>query len=112
MPRYKIRLSDISTCSELANEICVDAKALELVKLSTSTTCSSDDCNLPAVQKNNGRCLLCSQSWYPREFNSNGHRMKNCRGHGLFGPQYMWDYKKKKPTSCCCDTPLCEKNWV
>ena len=109
MPRFNFRLSDVSTRSDLASKIGVDVKALELVKLSQST-CTTVGCNLHALLKNNGRCLLCQQSWYPRQFNSKGDRLKNCRGHGLYGPQFMYDYEgRPNPSACCCDTPLCEK---
>ena len=116
MPRFNfnIRLSDVSTHSDLASKIGVDVKALELVKLSPST-CAPPlvaGCNnLHALLKNNGRCLLCQQ-WYPRQFNSKGDRLKQCRGHSLYGPQFMYDYEGRPNPSaaCCCGTPLCEKN--
>ena len=109
MPFFKTRLADISTRSELADKIGVDVKAFDYIKLST-TTCINEDCNLLAVLKNNGRCLLCSQSWYPRKLKSNGVPLKKPqRGHGLHGLQFMYDYGRSKPTTCCCDNPLCEE---
>ena len=52
---------------------------------------------------------MCSQTWFPRLFNAKGERKKNCRGHGLYGPQFMRQYDGKTVTSCCCDTPKCEE---
>ena len=88
----------------------MDVKALDLLKLLPSKICNTEGCNLPAVIKNNGWCVLCSQTWYPRKFNSKGERLKNCRGHGLHHPKFLLGYKgMSKPVTCCCDTPLCEE---
>ena len=37
--------------------------------------------------------------------------MKNCRGHGLFGPQFMRQYNgsTSPPSACCCSLPICEE---
>ena len=37
--------------------------------------------------------------------------MKNCRGHGLFGPQFMRQYNgsTSPPSACCCSLPVCEE---
>ena len=36
--------------------------------------------------------------------------MKYCRGHGLFGPQFMRCYgSSRNPSTCFCESKLCEK---
>ncbi len=60
------------------------------------------------VANNHKRCILCRQDWYPREHNLDGTRSKYCRGHGLFGKQFMPNYSHPKPSSCACESKLCE----
>ena len=88
MPPVKLCLSSVRGRAELAERLNVDVRALSLVNLVESVVCSSSKCELPAIQYNQGKCILCSQSWFPREVNEKGDRVKNCRGHGLFGPQF------------------------
>ncbi len=108
MSSLDICLAEIKTRTELANALAVDVKALGLVKL-LCTTCTTAGCNYPAVENNHKRCILCQQSWFPRQYNKKGKLLKNCRGHGLYGPQFMRTWEDISPTSCCCEMPLCEK---
>ena len=109
MTRLNIRLSDVHTRTELAKKLNVDVKALNLVTLS-STPCRYDDCSLPAAENNYKCCILDSQSWFPRLTNIDGKKSKYSRGHGLYGPKFMRQYKGySRPTSCCCDAPLYEQ---
>ncbi len=103
-----VRFSEIETRTEIANALNVDVKALDLVKL-LSTTCKTESCNYPAEYLA-GWDILCQQSWFTRQFNKNGKPLKNCRGHGLYGPQFMSKWlNKSSPTTCCCEMPLCEE---
>lgn len=108
--RLNFRLKDIHTRTELAEKLRVDIKALDLVTL-TKSSCTNNGCSLPAVLNNSNRCVLCSQSWYPRLKNEKDEDMKYCRGHGLFGAQFMRLYGERKsaPPTCCCTSLLCEK---
>jgi hypothetical protein len=72
--------------------------------------CASSDCIFPSAVGNGAKCILCQQSWYPREYNDKGKRVKYCRGHGLFGPQFARCYgNSRNPSTCCCESKLCEK---
>jgi hypothetical protein len=52
------------------------------------------------VVTNRDRCVLCSQTWFPRD----------CRGSGLYGLQFMPVYNgKRMKNSCCCTMELCRK---
>ncbi|KAL7549609.1 hypothetical protein ACHAWF_013483 [Thalassiosira exigua] len=103
MPK-SIRLSTVASRSDLAAQLEVPIAAIDLVSL-VETPCKSKSCPLPAVARNHGRCLLCSQTWFPRQGN------RNRRGYGLFGPQFLWSHggRSNSPPSCCCDSALCEK---
>ena len=95
------------TLSDLAAHLDVDVKALRLVTLHSTAICRRAGCILPAAENNRGKCILCSQRWFPLPTSAANGR----RGHGLYGPKYMRNYLscKSPPASCCCDTPLCEK---
>lgn len=108
MATTDVRFSEIKTRTELADKLVVDVKALDLVKLLT-TTCTTAGCKYPGVENNHGRCVLCQQSWFPRLYNKKGEPLKYCRGYGLYGPQFMRKWQNKNPTTCCCETPLCEE---
>eukprot|EP00573_Skeletonema_grethae_P000959 CAMPEP_0201689626 /NCGR_PEP_ID=MMETSP0578-20130828/3186_1 /ASSEMBLY_ACC=CAM_ASM_000663 /TAXON_ID=267565 /ORGANISM="Skeletonema grethea, Strain CCMP 1804" /LENGTH=365 /DNA_ID=CAMNT_0048174325 /DNA_START=17 /DNA_END=1114 /DNA_ORIENTATION=+ len=108
MTTSDVRFSEIKTRTELANTLNVDVKALDLVKL-LSTTCTTEGCNYPGVENNHRRCIVCQQSWFPRQYNKKGKPLKNCRGYGLYGPQFMRRWRNISPTTCCCETPLCEE---
>jgi hypothetical protein len=97
MPALQFDISTVTTRTELAQLLNVDLKALDLVVLS-STSCASPNCCLPAVVNNRDRCVLCSQTWFP----------KNGRGSGLYGVQFMPVYNgKRMKNSCCCNMELC-----
>ena len=102
---------DIFACrtrAQLAAGLGVPPSALDLVTLA-STSCRRDGCTLPAVTSNYGSCILCSQTWFPREFDDSGEPAKYRRGYGLFGPQYQRRPGAGRYTTCCCSSPLCEK---
>ena len=90
----QLQLRAIKTRTELATKLGVDIKSLDLVSF-TSSNCSDINCNLPAVKGNYGKCIVHQQTWYPRKLTTKGEEAKNCRGHGLFGPQFMRTYNKK-----------------
>lgn len=71
-------LADISTLSGLAEKLGVPVKALDLVSL-TDMKCKRKDCQLLAAQFNNGKCVLCSQSWFTRVIDLNGKGIINDR---------------------------------
>lgn len=108
--RHNRPYKGVQTRSELAALLGVDVKALALVNL-LDKPCKQKNCTAPAVLNNQNRCILCHQSWFPREHDVNGNRAKYCRGHGLFGPQFMRWYGSGRttPPTCCCDSQLCEK---
>ena len=81
MPK-PIRLDTVASRSDLAAQLDVPIAAINLVSL-VEASCKSQSCPLPAVPGNQGRCLLCAQSWFPRQGNLNQ------RGYGLFGPQFL-----------------------
>lgn len=110
MPLLSVALKDIASRTELADALQVDVKALGLVVLKDAS-CTAPDCTLPAAESNKGRCILCQQSWFPRMLNSMGEKSAHCRGHGLFGPQFLrlYDGAKSPPATCCCSNALCEK---
>ena len=61
--RFNIRLESVKTRTELANELGIDViKALDLVKLNSDVTCTTNGCSLPSTQSNHNRCILCQQS--------------------------------------------------
>lgn len=109
MPPLSLCLADISTRSELVDKLGVDNKALDLVTLN-STPCKNDGCNLSAAANNNNQCVLCTQRWYPQQFNSDGTKNKYRRGYGLYGRQFMRIYNcSSPPKSCSCDAELCQE---
>ena len=99
-------LHDIRTITELADALNVPAPALRLVALS-STACLRSNCSLSAETNNRGYCILCSQRWFPREFDAKGRPSANCRGHGLYGPQFQRQFTPLCPTTCACSNALC-----
>ena len=102
-----IRLSELHTRADLAAAICVPVPALDSVSLA-STACKRTGCLLSSVQNNNGWCLLCSQTWFPRELDKDGQPGKFRRGYGLYGNQFLRNFRGKVHP-CCCSSPLCEK---
>uniref|UniRef100_A0A6U6KZ63 Uncharacterized protein n=1 Tax=Odontella aurita TaxID=265563 RepID=A0A6U6KZ63_9STRA len=108
--RIEADLRNVQTRSELAALLHVDVKAIGLVSLSSTQLCTTKGCQLPAVDNNRKRCILCSQTWFPRKFKSNGKISANCRGYGLHGPQFMRVFNgcSSSPT-CCCNISLCEE---
>ena len=109
MTILSICLRDIRNRRELGNKLGVDNKALDLVTLN-STPCRNDGCNLSAASNNHNQCVLCTQRWYPQEFNSDGSKNKYRRGYGLYGRQYMRIYNcSSPPKTCSCESELCQK---
>ena len=100
-------LSELRTWADLAVAICVPVPELDTVSLAP-VSCRQPGCPLSLAQGNHGRCILCQQSWFLREFDKNGQVVKYRRGYGLYGPQFLCKLGGKT-SSCCCTTPLCEK---
>ena len=111
MGRLNFDLNEVSTLTDLANRLGVDVKALYLVSVANEK-CKSPDCIFLQVHNNKNYCFMCSQSWFPKLYNRKGEKTHNCRGHGLYGPQFMRagpDGKSKRVANCCCDHLKCEK---
>ena len=108
MPTRTISFDGVRTCSDLAAELGVPVATLNMVSLGTAS-CKRNSCPFPLVLGNRGFCLVCSQSWFPREFNTKGLPATNRRGYGLYGPQFLPKREGNNPPSCCCASPLCEK---
>ena len=108
MPAKLIELYRITRRSELAEALDVPISALDVVTLSCQC-CKTAGCSLFAAQYNFGRCILHSQTWFPREFDRFGQPAANRRGYGLYGPQFLRNYTGKVASSCCCSSALCEK---
>lgn len=108
MPPLSFRLKDVRSRTELAAQLGVDRKTLGLVSLMAGT-CKADGCGLPAALNDFNKCVMCRQGWFPVE--PTGERLRNIRGHGLYGPQFLRNCSSSKsaPQSCCCESPLCEK---
>jgi hypothetical protein len=105
----QLQLKAVKTRTELATKLGVDIKSLNLVSF-TSSKCNDVNCNLPAVNGNYGNCILHQQTWYPRKLTTTGEEAINCRGHGLYGPQFMRTYNNKtQKKTCCCNSKLCEE---
>ncbi|KAL7552028.1 hypothetical protein ACHAWF_017126 [Thalassiosira exigua] len=104
MPK-QICLSNISSRSDLAAQLDVPVAAINLVSLVETTPCRTEACPLPSVAGNRQRCILCSQTWFPRD------DMRYRRGHGLYGAQFLRSYggRSSPPSACCCENALCEK---
>ena len=107
--RKEIALGILASRLQLSQQLDVPPKSIDLVILMESQ-CNSMDCILPAALNNYGKCILCAQRWFPCQFDRDGQPTSKCRGHGLYGPQFMSKIlgKKSTPTSCCCGLPLCE----
>lgn len=106
---YEFIFKDYPSRTELSNRLGVPPRALDVISF-TGSLCKR--CNrLPAVLNNQGRCVSCQQTWFPRELKENGERAKHCRGHGLLGPQFMRLFGEgiNSPKSCACSMQLCEK---
>lgn len=102
-------LATISSREELAKELNVDIKSLDLVEL-TDTPCRSEGCNLSAAKNNYNQCILCCQQWFPRKLNKGGEVKNNRRGYGLYGPQFMQRYNgTTQRKACACDMEECQK---
>ena len=108
MPVICLDLGAYGTRAQLAVGLKVPEPALDLVTL-TSTPCKRQGCTLFAAVLNRGYCILCSQTWFPREFDDSGAPAKYRRGYGLYGPQYQRRRDAGHSTTCCCSSPLCEK---
>ncbi len=108
MPTRTISFDCVRTCSDLAAELGVPVATLNMVSLGTAS-CKRSSCPFPLVLGNRGFCLVCSQSWFPREFNTKGLPETNRRGYGLYGLQFLPKREGNDPPSCCCASPLCEK---
>jgi hypothetical protein len=65
----------VQTVSELALLLNVDVRAISYVELA-QIECASSDCIFPSAVGNGAKCILCQQSWYPREYNDKGKRVK------------------------------------
>ena len=113
MPILTINLGEVRTRAELAAALCVRAGALSAVTLVESNAakaeCRRSGCPLSAVVSNNGWCVLCSQSWFPRKLDRFGQPAKNRRGYGLFGTQFLRTLRGKGSAVCCCSSELCMK---
>ena len=107
--RKEIAFRRVASRFELAQQLDVPVKAISLVTLLQSE-CNSKDCPLSAVLNNYGKCILCAQRWFPSQLDRDGQPTTKCRGHGLYGPQFMTKItgKKSSPVSCCCGLPICE----
>ena len=102
---------DLGACrsrAQLAAALGVPAAALDVVTL-VPAPCKRAGCPLSAVFSNRGWCILCSQSWFPRELDDSGQPKRNRRGYGLYGPQFLRGPGVGHSSSCCCSSPLCEK---
>ena len=107
MPSRKVWLDEVKTRRELASALGVPVPAIDAVSLSTEA-CRNLGCSLFAAEGNNGRCILCSQTWFPREHDKKGNPARNRRGYGLFGPQFLPTFGTERK-GCACASPLCEK---
>ena len=99
-------LCNFRTTTELVDALNVPVPALLLVVLAPSS-CRRSECSLSVVLNNWGYCILCSQGWFPREFDPEDHPVANRRGYGLYSPQFQWKIKQH-PTTCACSNALCE----
>ena len=107
MPPIVTRLADVHTRQDLATALNVDIKAISLVSL-TDATCLSEGCTLCAAKNNSGRCVLCYQRWFPKEFNDNGSLNLKRRGYGLIGPKFLRNYKGTSVKRvCACEKEYC-----
>jgi hypothetical protein len=89
-------LSELRIQADLAAAICIPVPALDAVSL------------LSADQNNHRRCIICQQSWFPRKFDRNGQVAKYRRDYGIYGPQFLRNFRGKA-SMCCCKTLRCEK---
>ena len=85
----RLRLQEVATRSDLADALCVPVAAIGVLSLLGLTSCKTAGCPLPAVLGSQSRCLLCSQTRFPRELDRSGNPKRNRRGYGLFGPQFL-----------------------
>ena len=86
-------LYNIRTTRELADTLNVPVPALRLVLLAP-LSCIRSKCSLSAALNNRGYCILCSQRWFPLEFDPQGRPALNhpntlCKSigyihHGMF----------------------------
>ena len=91
MPVLTFELGRVKTRTKLAHSLNVNVRALDVVSLS-GKTCRNTGCCLPSVVNNNDRCILCRQTWYPRN---------DSRGCDLYGSQFMARYCGKRARRVC-----------
>ena len=108
MPAKSIELHHITRRTELAEALDVPISALDAVTLANQC-CQAAGCSLFAARHNSSRCILHSQTWFPREFNKIGEPATNRRGYGLYGPHFLRNHTGKATSSCCCSSTLCDK---
>ena len=73
----------------------VPISALDVVTLSSDQCCKTTDCSLFVALHNLGKCILHSQTWFPREFDRFGKPAANRRGYGLYGPHFFAELHRK-----------------
>lgn len=112
MPPLRCCLAGISSRrKELAEELNVDIKSLDLVTL-TDTPCKTEECNLPAAKNNYDQCILCCQRWYPRKLTTKGLVNKYRRGYGLYAAQFMREYNGTEQKKCVHVMWKSAKDWL
>ena len=62
----------VQTRAELAAFLGVPLGAVNVVSL-VEKECRTPECPLLAALSNHGRCVLCQQTWFPRELDKNDH---------------------------------------
>jgi hypothetical protein len=105
---HSTSFDDVKSRQALADKINCDVKALDFVVIKTpEVLCSKNGCPFPSVGCNQGCCVCCSQSWYPKAGENSTVEFKTERGHLLLGPEFS---RRKCPSgahACDCDNQTC-----
>ena len=93
--------------TSLRAAICIPVPALDVVSLAP-TPCRQPGCPLSVAQGNHGCRVLYQQLLFLRKFDRNGQVAKYRRDYGIYGPQFLRNFRGKA-SMCCCKTLRCEK---
>jgi hypothetical protein len=97
---------------DLAKQLEINPRALLYVTLvSPSKPCKGDQgfCKFPPVAYNQGYCMCCRQSWFPKKPRPHFSTTYGGRGNLLLGPEFQRRASPNMPprTVCCCTLVKC-----